>query len=1108
MLLLFFFSGASRNETTHEKRRGDDYFGVGSGDFSSVMRSSLTDLRAFMRRNERGNKEIMSSSQQLYGAKKDGILLLVDSPSRDEVRDTGRQFSVTQQQLQPQSMREPGDASEEQETPSLGQLLVDMTAQVQDERAKRSEVEKRNHALMLEIEQLQRDILDLKTSCVSERRRRRGSEELEQAKLEDALAAHDGTAAESWWKELREAKKAKEKALVEAHQRAMQVMELNACISMQHDELKALRTTENEARMARIHAEDQCKELIQQTTILQQENQILKDDVVHLNTEIGKRGVHFKALMEKWTDSQAQSEHFERENHAMLEKMKELRQRSETFAETLEKLQDERDCLQHQVNHLKGAVAAKAAEPRTFQAYGTNARDHLQAQNAVIQRHHVLRRKMHKVARDAVITVKTMKTTLASIRAPIVAIQQDFHAFLRNLQAPVVSLVSRSHALRSVELTRRHLHEQLWKSRRNALLVCQIRNLSAGDNTMSMGTGAAGDEDRGNSRSLRVNYSTGELLMKEQHTTERDTLTVRFDRMFSDRAREWNSFESVMPVVQSVLDGCNACVTTFAGLLPLRTSQEPPPSDTQLVPELVLRELFNTTRLHGAHFHRTKITISYLGVYNECVYDLLELDDTQAAHNNDSAAPSHPIVVLEVQNLEEALLVLRGGQENVESAHARGVLDSDLTHKVTTMCLTYENLLSGLGTTKSKLQIAELAVGSQYTATHETDLDDRNKLKGLVTMENGVNALVTALGEARVKDPAFVRYHGSKLTVLLQDTVKASAKFLVIIALPATVSSVEETKVSTVIRTIQQLRSAVFVSTVSPWGKVATRDRSLEGFMNRFAQQQQQSQDGGSSAEAYHTSSSLPFSSSELQDRSRHGFDESDVRWEKELDSMSKRYGADVDIFATSFFQPPTYASTGTTERGPVLHDESSNRLQAPYHVKNLDASDDEFTGTLQHSPSSRNKGSRVHPHAPQEYQELHPPPAPLSSSSMNRRVRRAQHGLQLFIHELPRTRRKEATGTSSRIALGDARDLDSHANDVLGARRGQAESFERGADTRADKSDDSVAHDAQDPTRDGFERAQKVAAGSARELAVCTPAEEKDSVQVAALTHCIINTM
>lgn len=673
------------------------------------------------------------SSSQLQGAK-DGarsVLLLMDSPTRAESSSHGtRRLSTSQHQQQthglPRASAEsragdhppppPSHAGEDQSSSSLGQLLIDMTSQVQDERAKRSEVEKRNHALMLEIEQLQKDMLDLKTSCVSERRRR-GSEELEQAKLEAGMGRvpdRDETA-EFWWKELQEAKKAREKALVDAHQRAMQVMELNACISMQHDELKALRSTESDARTALIQAEDHRKELIQQSTIVQQENKILKDDVLHLNTEIGKRGVHFKALMKKWTEAQAQSEHFERENHAMLEKMKEIRQRSETLAMDLEKVKDERDCLQHQVNHLKGAVAAKAAESKAFQAYGTNARDHLQAQNAVIQRHQVFRRKINKVARDSVVVVKNMKSTLATIRAPIVAIQNDFKAFLKNLQAPVVSLVSRSRrfaevahaehqplreALLSAELTRRHLHEQLWKSRRNALLVCQIRNTTSFSSSETGSDPAADSTDSG-SRSLRANYTTGELLMKE---SERETLTVKFDGIYSDRAREWNSYESVRPVVQSVLDGCNACVATFADLLPLRTSHEP--SDTEIVPALVLRELFEAARLHGAHFHRIKITISYLGVYNECVYDLLGLDtsDANGAAMSATSVSMNQIVVLEVQNLEEALLVLSGGHENLESAHQRGVLDTALTHKVVTVCLTYENLLSGLATAKSKLQ--------------------------------------------------------------------------------------------------------------------------------------------------------------------------------------------------------------------------------------------------------------------------------------------------------------------------------------------------------------------------------------------------------------------
>lgn len=596
------------------------------------------------------------------------------------------------------------------EQQSLGQLLVDMTAQVQDERTRRSDVEKRNHSLMLEIEQLQNDLLDLKTSCVSEQWRRGSEEHVRDPDVAAPSELRDESA-DFWWKELQDAKKAKEKAVVEAHQRAMQVMELSACISMQHDELKALRATESDAREAIVHAEEQCKELVQQAAILQQENQILKDDLQHANAEIGKRGVHFKALMDKWTEAQAQSEHLERENYAMLERMKEFRQRSEQLAVELERARDERDCLQHQVNHLKGAVAAKSAESKAFQAYGSNARDQLQTQTAAIQRHQVLRRKIHKVARTSVVTLKTLRSALAAVRAPIVAIQGDFRAFLRNLQAPVVSLVTRSRrfaeiaraeheplrrALLNAELTRRHLHEQLWKSRRNALLVCQIRNHASAAQDVP-------DDASDENRSLRINYATGELFLKE---SERETLSVKFDSIFSDRAREWSNFECVTPLVQSVLDGCNACVATFSTELLLQTATREPVR-TESVPALLLRELFDAARLHGAHFHRIKVTVSYLGVFNESVYDLLGLDAVLAGASDQT--PPHlatnQIVVLEVQNVGEAMLVLRGGVENLESAHERGVMNAALTHKVVTVCLSYENLLSGVATTKSKLQV-------------------------------------------------------------------------------------------------------------------------------------------------------------------------------------------------------------------------------------------------------------------------------------------------------------------------------------------------------------------------------------------------------------------
>lgn len=897
-------------------------------------------------------------------------------------------------ELEQQQQQQPSDNDTSQavtgSSESLGRLLIDMTTQVQNERAQRSDLEKRNHALMLEMEQLQQELLTQRTStAVSDRRRRLSSGDWDQPLLpatDSSGAMEDGDPSKStelWWKELQDVKKAKEKALVDAHQRALQVMELNACISMQHDELKALRTSENEAQVALHQAEERSKELLQQSTLLQQENQLLRDDVVHLTTEIGKRGVHFKALMEKWTEAQAQSEHYERENRSMLDKMKEIRDRAEALRNELEQVRDERDCLQHQVNHLKGAVAAKAAESKAFQAYGSNARDHMQVQNAVIQRNQIYRRKINKLARDSVVVLKTMKTTLASIRAPLVSIQRDFRVFLQSLQGPVFTLVTKSRrfadiaraehqplreALLTAEVTRRHLHEQLWRSRSNALLICQIRNRVArreqqqspvaigddGENPKQqiqshtrriLSTASAGatavdlietrgsDTDSAQARTLRANYSTGELFLREN---EREVLTVKVDAIYSDRAREWTNAESVTPLLQSLLDGFNACVVSFQGLLPLRTDPslgftdggaDPELSETQSVPRLVLQELFEAVSAHGDHFHRLKLTISYLAVYNECIYDLLGLD---ASSEKDAGQSSSNIVVLEVQNSEEALLVLRGGLENLEDAHERGAMDMTLTHKVVTVCVAFENLLTGAGVTKAKLQIVELAVGCEDESLIDS-AGEHAHVKSLVTMENGISALTTALADVRSKDPAFVRYHSSKLTVLMQDTVKVGAKLLVLAALPAADTSPGEgsaspsldDKVPVVLRLLQEFRFAVAAGCTSPWGKVgppAHDDRSVEAFMSRFTQQQ-------SAASGGRQTQALLFSSHDMQTRARQQLDRrlQHVPWEKELEHMTKRYGdsaqAMIAAYASSAFEgsaavrhaavTPTSSSTG-----------------------------------------------------------------------------------------------------------------------------------------------------------------------------------------------------
>ncbi|KAK1934148.1 Kinesin-like protein KIN-14Q [Phytophthora citrophthora] len=886
-----------------------------------------------------------------------------------------------------------GSSPSTTEPESLASLLVNMTEKVQEERCKRGEVEKRNHSLLMELDQLQQVVLALRAAAAESERKVSSECTASSSSLRDQLAPSmlgDAEAGEFCWKELLDAKKAKEKALAEAHQRAMQVMELNACISMQHDELVALRTRAREDLEALEQSETSAKELRQERQLLTQETKLLRDNVEHLTEEMGKRGTHFKAIMEKWTEAQAQSEHRERENAALRDQLQAARQRAELRERELETLRDERDALQHQANQLKGAVAAKTAESKAFQAYGASAREHLQSQQAAIQRHSVYRRQVNSLARDAITSLRGMRATLAQTRAPLVAVQGDFRRFLERLRVPVMTLVERSSryaqaahiehaplrlALYSAELARRHLHEQLWRSKRDALIICQLQNVEPSPNSV------VGDESTSETLVLRANYSNGELFLREAATNADDSqevLGVKCDAVFSDRAREWDRHESVTPLLQSVLDGCNACVTTFVGAPPLRIGGS---TAQQTVSELVLRELFATVAANGdSRFHRAKFTISFLAVFNETVYDLLGLEAMTAPSTEVKSSTARQIVVLEVQNAEEALMVLTGGREYLTTSSTQqfGVLDAvpsltaSLTHTVATVCLSYENLLAGSASVKSKLQIVELALGSgsSVKAAVKPTLpwsDNREEVRQRVAVENGAEALVTALAEVRLKDVAFVRYHSSKLTVLLQDTVKPGAKFLALVGLPSScpvrAASSKDVNAAAIVRVLQQMRTAMGGGEDS---RMNNRDRSLEGFMNRLALQQCQPSNDVA----------LPFSSLDMQDHSRHRA-ESVTTWGTELEILSKRYGrAGLDVLDVA---PPS-----------PRHNETQDYEQPQQH---------------QQVPVP----AAVHPIIYANSSESEPPPAPIASVRKSKPSRKGSKSLKTNRGPSPVSTKKQA---------------------------------------------------------------------------------------------------
>lgn len=889
---------------------------------------------------------------------------------------------------------------------SLGQLLLDLTAQVQDERKRRSDVEQRNHVLMLELDQLQREVLDLRTAASFARGgnhhglRRHSTTDIDTmaaaaASIHDQEDDGDGSSANGvpspsasiLCRELQEARAAKERALVEAHQRALQVLELSACVSMQHDELSALQASNSEIQAALADSEHSRGDMEREKALVQRELELMRDDVARLTREVGARGEHVATLMEKWTEAQARSEHLERQRDEAAGKISAALARGDDLARQREQLVDERDCLQHQVNHLKGAVAAKSAESRAFQAFGSHARDHLQTQNAALQRHLVLRRSVHVRASEALSEVRTLRVQLTrELRAPMLALQADCQRFLASLRAPVMSLVANADryarvahaehtplrsALNESEQARRHLHDQLWRARRDAAIVAQVVQQPADLDASTKVVSSSMEQ------LIRANFHSGELLMLQRSvlaggdpgeaSKARDstlsTATTAFSRrvvcdtLYSDRSRAWSTHESVSPLIQSLVDGRNACVVTAAGASDfvvksaasnLRETTAGGVTTTVPAIELVLTELFRY--LEGSlttstGLRRARLSLSLLAVFNETVYDLLGLDSDPVATSIDNQQhQANHMVVVEVQALEEALLVLKGARETLDSAGERGALTPSLTHTVITVCLALEDRLVSLEastTIRSKLQLVELAVPCDEDDNEDNTASlDRDRVRQRVAAASSIQTLCLALAGVRLASDrghyspshssfsskgdvgAFVRFHGSKLTVLLQDTLRAGGKLLALVALPsrARVGSSAAQKAAAVLRLLEQLRQAVGCGSIGTGGSsnsersvamdlIGVRDRSLEMFMSRLAvHQAQNSGDGGDSnlllspTSATASSSSgtpLPFSSHDMREhdtrRSTLATERAggpSLSWEAELDAMTRRYGS------------------------------------------------------------------------------------------------------------------------------------------------------------------------------------------------------------------------
>ncbi|ORZ38911.1 P-loop containing nucleoside triphosphate hydrolase protein [Catenaria anguillulae PL171] len=288
------------------------------------------------------------------------------------------------------------------------------------------------------------------------------------------------------------------------------------------------------------------------------------------------------------------------------------------------------------------------------------------------------------------------------------------------------------------------------------------------------------------------------------HTKEH--FGFRFDRVFDDRATQEEVFDHVAKdIIQSVLDGFNATIFAYgqtgSGKTFTITGGAERYSDRGLIPRTVQ---FIFKQIAQRPKYQYQIAISYLEIYNENGYDLL--DDSRDAKRLEDL----PKVILResdeqqvyLQNLschpatneEEALNWLFTGDTNKMIAETPSNPASSRSHCLFIISVTSREEGSDV-IRKSKLHLVDLA-GSERVAKTGIDGTLLKEAKSINLSLHFLEHVIVALHEKALGKRTHIPYRNSMMTSILRDSLGGNCKTCMIATI-ATEDHLLEESIST-----------------------------------------------------------------------------------------------------------------------------------------------------------------------------------------------------------------------------------------------------------------------------------------------------------------------
>ncbi|KAI6210619.1 Kinesin-73 [Aphelenchoides besseyi] len=268
-------------------------------------------------------------------------------------------------------------------------------------------------------------------------------------------------------------------------------------------------------------------------------------------------------------------------------------------------------------------------------------------------------------------------------------------------------------------------------------------------------------------------------------------------------ASQEHVFESIgVGVVENAFSGYNACVLAYGQTGSGKSyTMMGSSNDPGLIPRLCDR-IFSRIDVESNEQTNFKVEISYIEIYNEKIYDLL---DPRSATKRPLKVREHAVLgpmvegltELAVSSFEQIHEVLNEGNKARTVASTNMNAESSRSHAVFTLRLTTRQTSddnSLVGEKVSKISLVDLAGSERATKSKAIGkrLEEGGNInKSLTSLGMVISALAERGGTGRKEK--FIPYRDSVLTWLLKDNLGGNSKTVMIATLSPSSDNFEET---------------------------------------------------------------------------------------------------------------------------------------------------------------------------------------------------------------------------------------------------------------------------------------------------------------------------